>query len=61
MHRNDNTAADQHHNTDQPQLADSSHTAGSLYEEPASDLDNLADIDDADSYAAGDDGGGDYA
>jgi hypothetical protein len=62
MHRNDNTAADQHHNTDQQSLADSSHTAGSLYEEPVSDnLNNLADIEDTDSFASSDDGGGDYA
>jgi hypothetical protein len=62
MHRNDNTAADQRHDTDQQSLADSSHTSGSLYDEPVSDdLNNLAESEDTDSFASGDDGGGDYA
>ena len=61
MHRNDNTAAD-HHQSDQHALADNSHTSGSLYDEPVSnDLNNLADIDDTDTFASGDDGGSDFA
>ena len=59
MNRGENTAAADQQNH-QAQLEDSPHTSGSLYETPADDLNNLAEAEDADSFAA-DEGGGDFA
>ena len=59
MNRGENTAAaDQQ--TEHAQLEDSPHTSGSLYESPSDELNNLAEVEDTDSFS-GDDGGGDFA
>jgi hypothetical protein len=59
MNRGENTAAaDQQ--SQHAQLEDSPHTSGSLYENPSDDLNNLAEVEDTDSFA-GDEGGGDFA